>query len=104
MVFVCVEKRPKEGYPIDGMTESTVTIVGRGDGLSPSNGTGSVQGIKSPVYAINGHGSLRSAHRFGSTYGSFSNSCLGTSLSSMRIKSETANEYRSSPLAAESHI
>lgn len=107
MVFVCVEKRPSEKSPINGMTESTVNFAGSGDGTGPGSGAAPVPGHKSPVYAINGH-SLRSnnfsAHRFGSTYGSFSNSCLGTSLSSMRLRSETATEARASPLASEFHI
>lgn len=100
--FVCLERRPSDKFVVNGMTDSTVGFAVRGDAADPTPATG----LKSPVYTINGHHqSFRSssAHRFGSTYGSFSNSCLGTSLSSMRIHS-TAAEAKGSPLAFESRI
>lgn len=104
LVFVCFERRPSDKFVVNGMTDSTVGFASRGDVADPTP----VTGLKSPVYTINGHhhSSFRSssAHRFGSTYGSFSNSCLGTSLSSMRINNEAKSEVKGSPLAFESRI
>lgn len=105
MLFVCLERRPSEKFVVNGMSDSTVEFAGRADAVDPTSAA-PVPGaaIKSPIYTINGHQSFRSSHRFGSTYGSFSNSCLGTSLSSMRISSEARTEARGSPLATESRI
>uniref|UniRef100_A0A2S2PG84 Secreted protein n=1 Tax=Schizaphis graminum TaxID=13262 RepID=A0A2S2PG84_SCHGA len=106
LLFVCLERRPSDKFVVNGMTESTVGFAGRAD-VADRTSAAPVPGavLKSPVYTINGHHqSFRSSHRFGSTYGSFSNSCLGTSLSSMRISSETRAEARGSPLAVESRI
>lgn len=105
LMFVCLERRPSEKFVVNGMSDSTVGFAGRADAIDPTSAApvpGS--GTKSPIYTINGHHSFRSSHRFGSTYGSFSNSCLGTSLSSMRIRNEAKTEARGSPLAVESRI
>lgn len=119
--FVCADHRRRRGADKFGMTESTVNFAGRGDGLPDygANATAQRPGgpqqpplpLKSPVYAINGAGghpfrsNSFSAQRFGSAYGSFSNSCLGTSLTSMRIRNEARVPAPGSPLAAaESHI
>lgn len=100
-VFVCMEQRPSNKFVVNGMNDSSVGFAFR-DGTDPTNAA-PVPGAKSPIYTINGHQSFRSnsGYRFGSTYGSFSNSCLGTSLSSVRINSEACNrsaEARGSPL------
>lgn len=113
--FVCADGRRRADK--FGMTESTVNFAGRGDGLPDYGANATAQRpqpptpLKSPVYAINGTGghpfrsNSFSAQRFGSAYGSFSNSCLGTSLTSMRIRSEARVPAPGSPLAAaESHI
>jgi hypothetical protein len=108
-VFVCMERRPSAKFVVNGMNDSTVGFAFRADGTDPTNAA-PVPGAKSPVYTINGHHqSFRSnsGYRFGSTYGSFSNSCLGTSLSSVRINSEACNrsaEARGSPLALERRV
>jgi MFS family permease len=105
VLFVCLERRPSEKFVVNGMSDSTVGFAGRTDAVDPTSAAPVPgAGAKSPIYTINGHHSFRSSHRFGSTYGSFSNSCLGTSLSSMRINSEAKAEARGSPLAVESRI
>ncbi|VVC34301.1 Major facilitator superfamily,Major facilitator superfamily domain [Cinara cedri] len=105
MAFVCMERNPSDKFAAaNGLSESTVGFAGHGD--NKADPTPVPGGPKSPVYTINGHHSFRSgsAHRFGSTYGSFGNSCLGTSLSSMRINTEARAEARGSPLALASRI
>lgn len=106
LLFVCLDRRPSEKFVVNGMSDSTVGFAGRADVAADRTSAAPVPGaLKSPVYTINGHHqSFRSSHRFGSTYGSFSNSCMGTSLSSMRINSEARAEARGSPLAVESRI
>lgn len=106
LLFVCLDRRPSDKFVVNGMSDSTVGFAGRADIAADRTSAAPVPGaLKSPVYTINGHHqSFRSSHRFGSTYGSFSNSCMGTSLSSMRINSEARAEARGSPLAVESRI
>ncbi|XP_050419743.1 MFS-type transporter SLC18B1-like [Adelges cooleyi] len=87
--FVFTEKRPQAKGP--QLSDSTVGFAGRGDTPDRINGPNS----KTPVvYTINGHPykttPTGSFHRYGSTYGSFSNSCLASSLSSLRLNGNDA--------------
>lgn len=95
MWFVCMEQRPSDKSPLKGMTESTLEFAGRADAADPS--ATPVTDIESPVYTISGH-------QIGSTFGGFRNSCLATSLSSIRIGSEAGPEAKDSPVDAESRI
>ncbi|XP_050541625.1 MFS-type transporter SLC18B1-like isoform X2 [Daktulosphaira vitifoliae] len=90
IIFVFTDEKSKD--KINGLSDSTVGFADQESTPEKNNGPNS----KTPVvYTINGHPhrttpSTGSFHRYGSTYGSFSNSCLASSLSSLRINSNDA--------------